>query len=493
MTKKLLIGASIVVIALGAEPYVAGTFAGERIFGNTDNINAYLHKQSAPAKITQQRYQRGWSTSEAIDRVVITDPKSGKDLMCVDLKTQVNHGLTALFRGHWFEGDTRIVMTSGKEAPCGLQTVFRDNPEAEQKLAKALGTESPVTIETFGALTGGVTLKASTQAYPSAPTADKQDWKVTPVNATVNIGAGGDHYNYQINWGGMHAPADSKGMMKSELIGIGNIAMHGEQTRWKGNLWTGIMAADIKDVDYRLDARGQMLDARYNSIRFSSNSNIKDGKLAAEFQVAGGDLMVQGLSFGRFDAVVRADDIQAADVEQFSREVSELSEKKIWKHDASPAEKFRAIPPKTLGVLIAALAPAKLTLKEFSYSLGKATAEVKGDAAWPGLEAVAPKALQDNPALALDKLQAHANGVIPSALINAFGDTSAQMATTVGGVPADQFNAVATRTRQALRQQFDAWVINGFLTKDTSNGNYGFSLSFDKGKFTLNGHDMPPT
>lgn len=495
MSKKLLIGAGVVVIALAAaEPYVAGNIAATRIFGNTDNLNNYLHKQSAPAKVTQQQYTRGWSHSEAVDRVVLTDPESGKELMCVDLKTDVNHGLSALLRGHWFEGDTRFVMTADKNAPCGLQTVFKDDPQAAQKLAKMLGTQSPMTIQTLAPVFGGLVVNASTQAYPAQANADKSDWKISPVQATINVAASGNHYDYRINWDGVHAPTgDDQGLMKSSLVGIGAVELHGEQQRWKGSLWTGTMAADIRDVDYRLDARGQMLDARYNSIRFNSDSAIQDDKLSTQFQLQGGDLMVNGVSFGKFNAVLGADGIQADKVEQFSREVTDLSEKNTWKKNASPAEKFRAIPPKTLGILMSAIAPAQLRLKELSYSLGGAKAKVEGNVAWPDLDQVDPKALQDNPALVVDKLQAQAKGVIPVALINAFGDTSAHMATVVGGAPADQVNAIATRTRQALRQQFDDWVVNGFLTKDNGSGDYGFNLSFDKGQLKLNGHDLPPT
>lgn len=495
MSKKLLIGAGVVVIALAAaEPYVAGNIAGTHIFGNTDSLNRYLHKQSAPAKVTQQQYTRGWSHSQAVDRVVLTDPETGKELMCVDLKTEVNHGLSALLRGHWFEGETRFVMTADKDAPCGLQTVFKDDPKAAARLASMLGTQSPMTIQTLAPVFGGLVVNASTQSYPVQASDSKSDWEIAPVQAAIHVAAGGNHYDYRIQWGGVHAPkGDDQGLMKSSLIGIGGVELHGEQKRWKGSLWTGTMAADIHDVDYRLNARGQMLDARYNSIRFNSDSAIQDNKLSTQFQLQGGDLMVNGVSFGQFNAVLGADGIQADKVEQFSQDVTDLSEKNTWKKNASPAEKFRAIPPKTLGVLLSAVAPATLTLKELSYSLGGAKAQVGGNAAWPGLEQLDPKALQDNPTLAVDKLQAQAKGVIPVALINAFGDTSAHMATVVGGAPADQVNAIATRTRQALRQQFDDWVVNGFLTKDTGSGDYGFSLRLDKGHLTLNGHDLPST
>ncbi|WP_041598789.1 YdgA family protein [Hahella chejuensis] len=492
--KKIWLAAPIAV-AVAATPFVIAHKAEQNFDAGVQDVSSYLAFNGLPVELTVQKYEKGFLSSKAINRLQLSPEfqnmmgTGGDQPVCLDLVTEIQHDYMTLLQGGLLTATTRV-MPLQNQADCGLAEVFTSEKELADIYIQQFGEEGPFTIESAFKIDGSNTITFSSKPVNLDKEIEGKSLKinVTPMQGVVGVSSTRDHVVANINWQGLNVTAHN-----GEKVGdvkVGSYTLKMEASQILEHLWAGSSEQIISDIKVGGED-GQNFSI--SAITITGKDTVAENMVSSAGSVNVNDILYNGMDAGSMALDLSFNNFET---EATNRLVGIIKQINAQATTTTDPDKFMAELENQKDAIVADLITlakkADIKIDKWELKLGENSFNANADLRMDGVDQLSAEILKEQPQALMANVLLNAEGKLDEALVNSYADImvatqSSKMELT------DEDKA---QMKEMLLMQFSnmaqMYVQMGFLNYDEASAQYNAKVGFAKGALIVNGQPFNP-
>jgi len=483
---KLWIAAPVILL-VAAAPYFTGPQAEQALQAGTAEINQYFKESGLPLKVAGVSYTKGFLSSQAINRVELTETLEGKadSSYCIELTTKLNHGYLSLIKGQWGDAKTTIRPLTEQSA-CALGALYTSEKQFADFYQKSFDVDGPAILNAHFSFSGGADIDFTVHPFDIDETMDSETINVSvkQLQGNFDVSSDWDSFTFNLNWPGMKAEGHSK--TDTFAFSLGNYAAVGEQTLAYPNLWVGSVVQTLGEFKVHNDG-AENVNMGFDSLEMIGDTSIEDDKLRSSAQLSLEGIAADSNNLGDFSLNL---DISQFDAKALDNLMGTIKELIATLQQAGNPEVKLDFDQATLAQDIKTIADSGIIeIKSLDYSIGDNSAYLDGAFNLADLQPVPANVLIENPLMLINHLKVTLNAELDEALVRDIVNLITELDSEFEGMDAE----TKTQFREQMMMQFTQFAQNftqsSYLLYDADKSRYKTTLTFKNGEARVN--DQP--
>ncbi|MBU6954761.1 MULTISPECIES: YdgA family protein [unclassified Hahella] len=492
--KKIWLAAPIAV-AVAAAPFVIAHKAEQNFDAGVQDVSSYLAFNGLPVELTVQKYEKGFLSSKAINRLQLSPEfqsmmgTGGDQPVCLDLVTEIKHDYMTLLKGGLLTATTRV-MPLQNQADCGLAEVFTSEKELADFYTQQFGEEGPFTIESAFKIDGSNTITFSSKPINVDKEEEGKSIKinVTPMQGVIGVSPARDHVVANINWQGLNVAAHN-----GEKVGdvkVGSYTLKMEANQILEHLWAGSSEQVISDIKIGSED-GQNFSV--STITLKGKDTIAENLLSSAAFINVNDMLYDGMDVGSMALNLSFNNFETEATNRLVGVIKQINTQATASTDPdqflTELENQKDI---IVGDLITLAKKADIKIDKWELKLGENSFNANADLRMDGVDQLSADVLKEQPQVLMANVLLNAEGKLDEALVSSYADVMvAAQSKTMELTDEDK-----AQMKEMLLMQFSnmaqMYVQMGLLNYDEASSQYSAKVGFAKGGLTVNGQPFNP-